>query len=200
MTYHYFLHQLLHILSFICLSLANSRVLSHHKSQKPPFVTLLQGDRALGSSYENGVQGCGIIYIRVWELRTKSDCHVLPGERYQRWINTSLTVPIFCCDCHPEMTSSVDSEFHVLVVSLSLALLPLAGVVFSIYLTYSRWLRSPFRGLSFPPGPPPKNIISGNSDDIPLSQPWHTYAKWARVYGKQCFNHIISFFVHWLLP
>lgn len=88
--------------------------------------------------------------------------------------------------------TSVDSESHlrVLFVSLSLAILPFAGVAFSIYLTYTRWLASPFRGLPYPPGPLPRNIISGNLGDIPLSQPWHTYAKWAKVYGKGCSNDI----------
>ena len=93
------------------------------------------------------------------------------------------------------MTSFADSEFHILFVSLSLAIIPLAGVVFSIYLTYLKWLESPFRGLPYPPGPLPKNIISGNSSDIPRSRPWHTYAEWAKIYGKQCFNHIISSFI-----
>lgn len=95
-----------------------------------------------------------------------------------------------------EMAS--DSGSHLLFVSLSLAVLPLVGVVFSIYLTYSRWLESPFRGLPYPPGPLSKNIISGNSGDIPLSRPWQTYAKWTKIYGKhwQCFNDIISLFVH----
>ncbi|KAF8817039.1 cytochrome P450 [Phlegmacium glaucopus] len=80
------------------------------------------------------------------------------------------------------MTSS-DSASHLLFVSLSLAIIPLAGVVFSIYWTYSKWLESPFRGLPYPPGPPAKNIISGNSNDIPLSRHWHTYANWAKIYG-----------------
>ena len=94
--------------------------------------------------------------------------------------------------CRSEMTSLADSESPLLFVSLSLAILPLAGVVFSIYLTYSRWLKSPFRRVSYPPGPLPKNLISGNSSDIPRSRPWHTYAKWAKIYGKQCFNHVIG--------
>jgi cytochrome P450 len=81
------------------------------------------------------------------------------------------------------MTSADSESNQRLFVSLSLAIIPLAGLVCSIYLTYIRWLASPFRGLPYPPGPLPKNIISGNSGDIPLSQPWHTYAKWAKVYG-----------------
>lgn len=110
------------------------------------------------------------------------------------------TTLVCCVLCRSEMTLFADSEAHILFVSLSLAILPLAGVVFSIYLTYLRWLESPFRGLPYPPGPLPKNIISGNSSDIPRSRPWHTYAKWAKIYGKQCFNHIqdISSFIQWV--
>lgn len=80
------------------------------------------------------------------------------------------------------MTSS-SSESYLLLVSLSLAVIPLAGVVFSIYTTYSNWRQSPFRGLPYPPGPLPRNILSGNSSDIPVSRPWHTYAKWTKIYG-----------------
>ena len=110
--------------------------------------------------------------------------------RQGAFFNTTFSCRILC---RSEMTSLADSESHVLfLVSLSLAILPLAGVVFSIYLTYSRWLESPFRGLPYPPGPLSKNIISGNSSDIPRSRPWHTYATWAKIYGKQYFNHIIS--------
>lgn len=133
-----------------------------------------------------------VAFIRVRDskpcLCNKPDCHVLPGERLSLWLfqnHFRLSLPLL------EMTSLADSESHLLFVSLSLAILPLAGVVFSIYLTYSRWLESPLRGLPYPPGPLPKNIISGNSSDIPRSRPWHTYAKWTKIYGKQCFNHII---------
>lgn len=93
------------------------------------------------------------------------------------------------------MTSS---ESHLLLVSLSLAVLPLAGVVFSIYLAYRQWHDSPFRGLPYPPGPVPKNILSGNSSDIPLSRPWHTYASWAKIYGKQLLEsyYQLTFFIH----
>ena len=141
---------------------------------------------ALGklTSNENGHQGCGIYPGSSNKFRS-------PGYLFKNLVCRVL--------CRSEMTSLADSESHVLFVSLSLAILPLAGVVFSIYLTYSKWLESPFRGLPYPLGPIPKNIISGNLSDIPRSQPWHTYAKWAKIYGKQCFNHIISSFIQWLL-
>jgi hypothetical protein len=52
--------------------------------------SFLQSDSALGSSHENGVQGCGIIsgFESYVQIR-------LPGERHQRWINRVRLSPSF---------------------------------------------------------------------------------------------------------
>jgi hypothetical protein len=131
-----------------------------------------------------------VAFIRVRDCVTNPDCHVqvLPVERLPGGF---FEISLFLC--RSVMTSLADSESsRHLFLSLSLAVLPLAGVVFAVYLTYLRWLKSPFRGLPYPPGPLPKNIISGNSSDIPRSRPWHTYAEWAKIYGKQFFSHVIN--------
>ncbi|KAF8964339.1 cytochrome P450 [Flammula alnicola] len=70
-----------------------------------------------------------------------------------------------------------------LTISILLAIIPLAGVVFGLYTSYSKWLESPFRKVSYPPGPPQQGLLSGILRDTPWSQPWVTYSEWARKYG-----------------
>ena len=37
--------------------------------------------------------------------------------------------------------------------------------------------------LPYPPGPRPRNWLSGNLADIPATKPWVTYTQWANTYG-----------------
>jgi len=45
------------------------------------------------------------------------------------------------------------------------------------------WQKSPLSKLPYPPGPPPKSLISGNLSDLPIEKPWLRYAGWSRKYG-----------------
>ncbi|KAF8079095.1 cytochrome P450 [Lyophyllum atratum] len=81
-----------------------------------------------------------------------------------------------------EITSSMDS-FSVktcmdhLVFRLSGLL-----VITSIGFLVKRWFSLSTR-LPYPPGPQPR-WISGNSHDLPTTQPWLTYSRWAKQYGS----------------
>lgn len=68
------------------------------------------------------------------------------------------------------------------------ALVPVVGSIVVVALVYTLYyLRSPFRKLPYPPGPPEKGLISGNQSDLPSSRPWFTYVEWGKKYGT--FSH-----------
>ncbi|KAF8964419.1 cytochrome P450 [Flammula alnicola] len=67
--------------------------------------------------------------------------------------------------------------------SLSFTALPLASAVIILYWSLLRLWRSPLRDLPYPPGPPPKDLISGNARDISSGKLWLTYTEWGKTYG-----------------
>ncbi|KAF9483393.1 cytochrome P450 [Pholiota conissans] len=71
-----------------------------------------------------------------------------------------------------------------LTVSILLAIGPLAGILFGIYTSYISWLDSPFRKVTYPPGPSQSGLLRRSLRDVPSSRPWTTYAEWALKYGN----------------
>ncbi|KAF9485046.1 cytochrome P450 [Pholiota conissans] len=57
-----------------------------------------------------------------------------------------------------------------------------AGAIFLWVL--NRAIRTPWRRLPYPPGPPPKGIISGNKDDVSIPWLWRACSEWANTYGN----------------
>ncbi|PPQ67719.1 hypothetical protein CVT25_009325 [Psilocybe cyanescens] len=74
-----------------------------------------------------------------------------------------------------------------LTVSLLLAVIPLSGVIFALYSNYQSWLKSPIRGLPYPPGPP---LLLGSANQALKSQAWITYTEWSKKYGDIMYLNI----------
>ncbi|KAF9479259.1 cytochrome P450 [Pholiota conissans] len=61
---------------------------------------------------------------------------------------------------------------------------PVAGIsLVLLYSTFQQW-RSPLRKLPYPPGPPEKSFIAGNTSDMPTERTWLAFAEWGRKYGS----------------
>ena len=61
----------------------------------------------------------------------------------------------------------------------------------AILATVTYWYFSrPLRRLRLPPGPKPR-LLFGNLHQLPSTEPWLTYADWAKAFGKRARCHVV---------
>lgn len=76
------------------------------------------------------------------------------------------------------------ASLPTLDVSLSLVSLSLGALILIVTITAWRRWSSMVDEIPYPPGPPARSLLSGNSADIPSYYPWLTYTQWGKVYGE----------------
>ncbi|KAF9480950.1 cytochrome P450 [Pholiota conissans] len=84
-------------------------------------------------------------------------------------------------------------------LSSSLTFTVCGAAIFFLSWLASKALSSPARNLPYPPGPPPKDFISGNARELSESKLWFPMADWAAKYGITLLGpimHLRSFNTH----
>ncbi|KAF9475162.1 cytochrome P450 [Pholiota conissans] len=66
------------------------------------------------------------------------------------------------------------------------SMLQFGGILVLVYWSSRRlsFYLNPLRKLPYPPGPPPRDFISGNARDLPSDHLWITLTAWAQKYGN----------------
>lgn len=82
------------------------------------------------------------------------------------------------------------------ISTYSAGLLLVAGTIYLLYWASPRILRSSgVQKLPYPPGPPPKDWLSGHARYFFSPKLWLLYTGWGNKYGKPCFR----LFNNWVL-
>ena len=127
----------------------------------------------------NATPGHDILYsARAERSIASGSIYIMPPQKVGRWFE-----PRHFYTHAQRRLDERTMALSDLTVSILLAIGPLTGVLFALYTSYTNWLESPFRKVSYPPGPSPNSSLSIIRQSIPSSQSWKVYADWTKTYG-----------------